>query len=216
MMSIRELNGHKNQQFLDRTHRSVFQHLLLPHWEKNRNKNIIFTAPTRQHNIFSCLSSLALVFFLNPSCPDQPSCREAAYVTSLSGALCVVASRIQNIQPELFDLLLFWTLMSEQMMKIYGAQWEMSKQRLTRLRCFEFDRNAAMTDEEFTQPPLLQEEVVVVQRQIEKVGLLCWFDVLRGDETSRKDVFGTVRSPKRHFQHPISKSVQRSKVDTDL
>lgn len=133
---------------------SVFWHLLLPHWEENSKTFFLFidSPPpplTAQHTlVFTVLSSLALVFFSNPSCPDKPWCHKAAYITSLSGAARVVPSHIQNIQSELFDLQLFWTL-SKQKMKIYGAPWVMSKQRLPCLLCLKFDWNTAMTDDWF-------------------------------------------------------------------
>lgn len=57
--------------------------------------------------MFIVSSSLALLFFLNPSCPDQPLHHKVSYITSLSSAVRVVPFTHSEHSNELFDLLLF-------------------------------------------------------------------------------------------------------------
>lgn len=54
--------------------------------------------------------SLPVVFSSNRACLDPPQSHKVAYVTSPSTAVCAVPSHIQNIQTQLFDLFLVWTL----------------------------------------------------------------------------------------------------------
>lgn len=118
-----------------------------------------FTGLTAQHTLmFIVSSSLALLFFLNPSCPDQPLRHKVSYprcpVRSVS-----CPSHIQNIQTN--------SLIS----CYFKHSCQSSRWRSTRLHgwcqsrychvclCLKFDWNTAMADEYFRQPPLLQEDV---------------------------------------------------------
>lgn len=67
-----------------------------------------FLSFTAQHTLmFTVSTGLAPLFFLNPSCPDQPLHPELSNITLQPGALCVVPSHIQNIQTHRFDLCYF-------------------------------------------------------------------------------------------------------------
>lgn len=165
--------------------------------------------------MFKAFSSLALVFFLNPCCPDQPSCRKAAYVTSLSGAACVAPSRIQNIQPgTLWSPAILNTRVKAEDEDLWCSMCDVKAE----IAMSKSDGNTSMSDEVqvFLGNHLWCKKSWLLSRQRVRKLVIC--SQGKPNQQERRCVwhYGTVRSPKRFFQHPFSKSAHRSKVDTDL